>query len=483
MNLKLIRSRINKRFEKSNLTVFPNIVKNKSNSIKFLWSISYILTAACSWWFIMRSITDYFNHNVVTKTLVKHEHGGLIFPIIGICNINPFTTEYSKEFISNIIADDEQNIDNLYQSIIYANYISNETMSKFNRKLFGQNLKEFLIDCKFANSKCDMELDFEYYYDVNYGNCYRYNSGRNMKGEKVDQKYVYSHGINNALDLELFIGSAYENTFSFSYENGFVLFINNESLDSTYYEGVTISPGTSTKIIISSQTNRKQPKPYSECTSNLISLDSYSSDPFKKALLANNFKYHYMDCFVMCYQKYLGDFCHCQTSYYNLIYYKEMRRCSIDVDIETQNKDTHCDDNLWINLTNNSDMVNKCDCPVECEYSGYTYKVSVSEYPSKIYGDYLTSNNNLIKAKFYNATQLNLRESIARVRIFYDEMIKVTVSEEIKTQLADLVSSCGGIIGLFMGLSFLSMFEFIEIIIKILVVLFKLNSTNINTVE
>ncbi len=479
MNLKLIKTKINKKFESSDLIVFPNIVKNKSYIIKFLWIFSYILTTSCTCWFIIRSVNDYLSHDVVTKTLVKHENEGIIFPIIGICNINPFTTDYSKEFIKTIIENDEQNIDNLYQTIIYANYISNDKTSKFNRKLFGQSLKEFLIDCKFANLKCDMEQDFEHYYDVNYGNCYRYNSGRNMNGKKVKQKYVYSQGINSGLDLELFIGSAFENTFSFSFENGFVLFINNESLDSTYYEGVSISPGTSTKIILSSYTNKKQPKPYSECTNNLVSLDSYGSDSYQKALIANNFKYHYMDCFVMCYQKYLGDFCQCQSSYYNLIYYNEVRPCSIDVDNQTMITDTHCDDDLWNNLTRNSDLIDKCDCPLECEFSGYTYKLSVSEYPSKIYGDYLTSHNNLIKSKFFNASQLNLRESIARVRIFYDEMIQVTVSEEIKIQLADLVSSCGGIIGLFLGLSFLSMIEFIEIIIKILIIFFRSTPNNL----
>ena len=45
------------------------------------------------------------------------------------------------------------------------------------------------------------------------------------------------------------------------------------------------------------------------------------------------------------------------------------------------------------------------------------------------------------------------------------------VNEEIKTQLADLISNIGGFLGLFLGLSFLSLIEFVEILIQIVLIL------------
>jgi hypothetical protein len=112
--------------------------------------------------------------------------------------------------------------------------------------------------------------------------------------------------------------------------------------------------------------------------------------------------------------------------------------------------------------------VNLCDCPIECDQTGYNYKISVSEYPTKRYADYLIAKNSLIKAKMPNATHQELKQSIAKVTIFYDELIHTIISEEVKMELADLISNAGGTLGLFTGFSFLSLVELFEIVFEML---------------
>ena len=77
-------------------------------------------------------------------------------------------------------------------------------------------------------------------------------------------------------------------------------------------------------------------------------------------------------------------------------------------------------------------------------------------------------NSSLIKS-FYNYNlndSLNtfemLKKSVARLQINYQEMMQTFITEYPKMQAADLVSSVGGILGLFLGLSFLSFIEIFD---------------------
>ena len=470
-----IKSIIKKRLETSSIIVFLHLFQNELKIVKYFWVVCFLLSSSWCSWFIVRSISDYMNYNVVTKTIIKHKTG-LRFPVIGICNLNPFLTDHSRYFLKTAFKTETPDQKHYFKAIRYANYF-NGTVSKsrFDRRKMGQNLSEFILACSFAYFNCDLEQDFEYYYDSKYGNCYRYNSGRNMKGEPIAQKKVYTSGVYSAFDIEFFIGSALTNSFPFAIENGIVIFISNETIDSNYNEGIKLLTGTSTRIILSSFTVKRQPKPYSECTNDLTSIDSYHSDTFKQTirLLNKNSQYHYNNCFLTCYQKYLAQNCQCQTTSYGLFYNDSMKRCVIGENDTIDHDDDNCDTQFWKEFIRNLDYILKCDCPVECETNGYNYKKSQSEFPSKKYADYLLEKNDLVKQKLGNSSQQDMKKNVAKLKIFFDEMVQTAISEDPKTQLADLISNVGGTMGLFLGISFLSLIELVEILIKILLLIEK----------
>ena len=49
------------------------------------------------------------------------------------------------------------------------------------------------------------------------------------------------------------------------------------------------------------------------------------------------------------------------------------------------------------------------------------------------------------------------------------------INEEVKTELFDLISSVGGFLGLFLGISCLGLEETVEILLKILIFIIKSN--------
>ena len=108
---------------------------------------------------------------------------------------------------------------------------------------------------------------------------------------------------------------------------------------------------------------------------------------------------------------------------------------------------------------------------------------SISEFPTMKYSKYLM-NNTVVRKRFSHLNNSisfdELAKNVARIQIFYDELQETIISEEIKTQPFDLVSNLGGTLGLFLGLSFLSLIEIFEILFKVLFICIEKSGKYIN---
>ncbi len=460
-----ILNSIKESLENSTIHAIPNILRNKYQTIRFMWLLCFIISAGVCGYSIFLSLSDYLEYEVVSQIKIKDENK-IIFPIVSICNLNLFATPYSNNVSYFLFNTTFPN----YAQAISAKARSQSIIQNygFNRTNLGYHIKDFMINCQFNQIKCDLEKDFEYFYDLNYGNCYRFNSGTTINGTKVEQKYSYQSGISYGLDLELFIGSPKDNDFAFTKENGFVIFINNDTVDSNSYEGIKISPGTSTNIIINRYSILKKPKPYSECTDGLDSIDSYNSE-FYQRYFSPNRRYRFTECSFVCFQKFIGEECGCQSILQPFTYFKEMRLCLLN---ETKMaEDRQCALAKIAKYYQTSELLEQCDCPFECDIDEYSYTSSYSQFPTIKYTKYLMSNL-VIKKRLSDTTSYEeIAERVARVLIFYDKLRVTKVIENIKVQPFDLVSNLGGTLGLFLGLSFLSLIEIFEILLKIIFIL------------
>ena len=113
-------------------------------------------------------------------------------------------------------------------------------------------------------------------------------------------------------------------------------------------------------------------------------------------------------------------------------------------------------------------------CPLECNSISYKLTNSFSSFPSKSFADSLMTNP-IITSKFSNGT-LNyesIKQSVLSLNIYYDRLAFTQISKETKFEIVDLISAIGGLLGLFLGMSFLSFVEIIEIILEAFVILFE----------
>jgi hypothetical protein len=83
--------------------------------------------------------------------------------------------------------------------------------------------------------------------------------------------------------------------------------------------------------------------------------------------------------------------------------------------------------------------------------------------------------NPIITSKFQNETLTFdlVSKSVLSLNVYYDKLLFTQISKDAKIEIVDLVSGIGGLLGLFLGMSFLSFAEIIEIIIETSVITFK----------
>ena len=444
-----ILNEIKETLSSSSIHSFPNIVQNRFKTIKIVWAGCFIVSAAACAFFITTTISEYLEFESVSKSTVKYVPK-IDFPIITLCHTYPFATEYANEIIMNKVKLNFSDFDfSKSQNQIKYQFLAKKFFAlaygkDFNetyQKKFSKNLDYLIITCFFNVIECNLTQDFEYYYDYNYGNCFRYNSGKNMLGETNEKKEISTNAIENCFQLELFIGRTDQSNNILSTDNGVNLFIEYERIDSLTSEGIRISPGTSNYISFSKNSMTHFPKPYSDCTSGLDQLESSDNIYFRK-IIENNESYTESKCHLICFQKYLGDKCKCQDTF-TFLFYNDLPFCYLN---ET---DFKCQEVEFVSFSKLG-LFKDCDCPIRCEKIFYSFKISNSEYPTRYYAEFLSQNKNLTK-KYNFSDEFNYedyRNKLAEIKIFYEELKETIVEHQPKTTAVDLISNIGGTLGI-----------------------------------
>ena len=182
----------------------PNAIRSKHISLKIMWLVFFLISTGFCALFIILSFMEYSEYNVITTVRIINEIP-TDFAQIKICNLNPYTTNYSYQMLQSISSRDILNftlgnitrIQTLKTKAMY--YFGSSNFSEANRKKLSYSLNDIIISCKFNNLDCN-ENDFERTYNPFYGNCYTFNSG-----VKRDLRQSIIAGPNYGLRLTLYV--------------------------------------------------------------------------------------------------------------------------------------------------------------------------------------------------------------------------------------------------------------------------------------
>ena len=188
-----------------------------------------------------------------------------MFPAVTFCNFNFFNTDAGKQFLNRTLTE-FANSDiytankatfakskiKLYQiNLKYAKSSMYKNKTVYNNKSllqsFGMTLQDMMLSCYFGSQTCNY-TDFEYYFDVNYGNCYKFNTGLNGFNQSVPVQQVITPGDTSGLQLGLSVGQE-QLTDKITYSSGIYLAIHNDSFKSLLpTNGFNLPTGRETRI-------------------------------------------------------------------------------------------------------------------------------------------------------------------------------------------------------------------------------------------
>jgi hypothetical protein len=305
---------------------------------------------------------------------------------------------------------------------------------------------------------------------------YKFNNGKNMNGTKIVDKYQKVLGYSGGITAEVFVGIPDQFDHQFTpqtHTSFFSMYIHNKSFNAAESTDnpIKLAPGLSTELRIKRIFKERLSYPYNDCIDNndgsLIKLN----DPLINYIKIATNSYRQKDCFNLCQSQYI------------------IKRCNLSLsigfiwEIDWRKDNFECAKKQYGYFLEQN-LIELCSsCPLECNSIEYDIETTTSKFPSLSYALELM-NNPKIKSNYpigYNITLEDLRESMIQFSVFYTDFHYTYITQIPKFQLENLVSNFGGLLGLFLGMSFLSFGELIEIFVEVLIILCekrKINNRN-----
>ncbi|XP_041464809.1 degenerin unc-8-like [Lytechinus variegatus] len=312
---------------------------------------------------------------------------------------------------------------------------------------YGHQIEDFIVQCTFDRRPCNMSRDFRVWQNRYYGNCFTFNSGISPDAEVI---HTGKTGGLHGLHLTLFVEQP-EYLGILSHQTGAKVAIHHPT-EKPFPEDIALSvpTGHSTSIGMRQEFIKRLSGYYSNCTYDGTNTNFTST---------NGYKYSPAACKKMCYQLHLGDLCGC-------------------VDDQLLDGHTHCD---ILNRTQqvcrkiveemHLDDKLRCSCPSPCEEFKYLRTPSSSIWPSERYEEHifrrLNITNNEILTHILQSNDLS-RKNILRLKIFYEDLNYEVVEMVPVYTIPSLLGSVGGLMGLYIGMSFISVFEVLFLVLRVI---------------
>ena len=303
--------------------------------------------------------------------------------------------------------------------------------------------------------------DYEIFQDKYYGKCFRFNSGLNRYGNTRDIFNLKTSGQRYGLLLDLNV------TFTKNYEsNELAILFHNHTIKpiDLRNKGLRISTGSKNFFQIERTFDEKLEKPFNECYKNVnnFELNKTLIDYMSKT----NNSYYKLECDRLC----------------RNLKNKEESRCNC---IESIDSSSDCSNSKNVTIKacydkflsdfQNSNVIKICSqyCPLECDSISYSISTNSEQFP------FTGSFSNLTSFEYQKFLSYEeVQKYYVSIRAYFPELKYTLIKQQPKVEVVDLVSSVGGTLGLFLGISFLSFVEIIELLIEIAFILFKQKNSN-----
>jgi len=411
-NMKKLKEKIIELLNSSSCHGISNMLRASNSFLRIIWLIFFLLSTCLCATYAIGLILDFLKYNTVTNIEIITEQQSL-FPTASFCAKPSFTASIDQIILS----------------------------ARFER-----------------NDITNYSQVFEEFTDSSFGKCFRFNSGRNIYNETIDLLNSTIGGWGNRLRLRILIDyNDDENDFG-----ELIVNIHNHSFPPYEFDQDAhwLKTGTYNFYQIDRQFNENLGEPYSNC------LKDVSLFKENKTILDffENLKrtYSQSDCSVMCSHLFALEQSNCSCNSQLNNFERDCIKYGYQIDETEVQK---CIDK-FLKEFRLKYQAEKCAkyCPIKCDSMSFSITPFFKPFPS--HGN--ISNKTKIEN---NIQRFNTYEEVNKhlviLVIYYKELQYTLVKKEAKTETFNFVANFGGIMGLFLGVSFLSFVEIIEIFLEI----------------
>lgn len=316
-------------------------------------------------------------------------------------------------------------------------YNSNEQITK---KL-GHQFEDLILRCTIRSTNCTHKNSFERFFTPTEGNCFTFKSQRLRKTylERIKDETSIA-GVNYG--LELVLNLEISEYLTGTAQIGAIIMIQHpDETGNSPSEAIFVAPQQSTYIGLKMVNISRLPKPYPEDC-----IDHWPSALVGR--LTQNASYSQQACLKICLQRTIHTRCNCQSA---MLPQLDLNSTLIICDTRRR-RTRNCVEEVMFQA---EEKVSTCKCPPRCQVINYDKTVSMTKWPTR--EDKVTFDRGKANLNFQN---------LAKVTVYFQTMTCQEVRQEKAYTTAKLFSSLGGILGMYVGFSFLSLFEILEVFIR-----------------
>ena len=177
----------------------------------------------------------------------------------------------------------------------------NELTPSQQRRL-SSTLDQMVVSCKYDNKPCDLDIDFKTVF-TRQGNCFIFNPN----GAKI----ATIPGLYNGLQLTLFIGGMNEKLKKLNSNRGLKMRIHNASKLAEIDNGIDVTAGLETNIVVNRQYQTLKARPFSACEIDNDAPMSGQNLDLYKMMLNSRYEYEQQVCIDLCFQRLAVRECNC----------------------------------------------------------------------------------------------------------------------------------------------------------------------------
>ncbi|UJR27553.1 hypothetical protein I4U23_008835 [Adineta vaga] len=433
----------------------PGIARSQSKHNRFFWTISFLIFLGIMVFFVTKSIQDYFTYPTQT-TLSYVVEQSQPFPAVTFCNYAP--ARYDLVIRSFLAYTNSLNITN-----------TNDT-STFTLAQAIAVLDSMLINCTYNGQQCTAN-DFISFLSSHYGSCYTFNA--KMKDTSSNAvRYTSDSGGSGQLQLRLYTHShLYIPYITEEVSSGVVAMIHdNTQLPQIDIAGINLAPGLKHKLGYRKKANYFLSAPYTDCTDKIPLAMKAMFDRYEGA----DYTYSQSVCITLCTQAYIYQKCGCVSPL------EWSARSIVLPDTDTTMQASVCSyadpcyPQAAIEISNSTEIRNEyCSgCTQECTKIDFLVTPSSAKAPSTSYA-YLSkafaeSNSAPLPSNWNTSWLTEVEQNFVAIDVVCESIQIENYTQEASISAIDVLSNVGGHSGLWIGISFLSIMELVEMLYRLL---------------